>query len=108
MEATNGQLSHAPTVGAHRFCGATVVKEQNALRSRGSITCPYHPLDGIGEYRRDHPWRKPKPGMLLQAASDLGLDPARCAILGDNAILGDKMSDMEAGGRPGLVSAFSS
>ena len=44
--------------------------------------CPYHPLDGIGEYRRDQPWRKPKPGMLLQAASDLGLDPAHCAILG--------------------------
>ena len=44
--------------------------------------CPYHPLDGIGEYRRDHAWRKPEPGMLLQAASDLGLDPAHCAILG--------------------------
>jgi D-glycero-D-manno-heptose 1,7-bisphosphate phosphatase len=44
--------------------------------------CPYHPLDAIGEYRRDHPWRKPKPGMLLQPASDLGLDPARCAMLG--------------------------
>jgi D-glycero-D-manno-heptose 1,7-bisphosphate phosphatase len=58
--------------------------------------CPYHPLDGIGEYRRDHPWRKPKPGMLLQAASDLGLDPARCAILGD------KMSDMEAGAAAGI------
>jgi D-glycero-D-manno-heptose 1,7-bisphosphate phosphatase len=53
--------------------------------------CPYNPLDAIGEYRCDHPWRKPKPGMLLQAASDLELDPARCAILGD------KMSDMEAG-----------
>src|SRR5215831_7078716 len=42
--------------------------------------CPYHPLDAIGKYRCDHPWRKPKPGMLLQAASDLGLDPVRCAI----------------------------
>jgi D-glycero-D-manno-heptose 1,7-bisphosphate phosphatase len=58
--------------------------------------CPYHPLEGIGEYRRDHPWRKPKPGMLLQAASDLGLDPAHCAILGD------KMSDMEAGAAAGV------
>ena len=57
--------------------------------------CPYHPLDGIGEYRRDHPRRKPKPGMLLQAASDLGLGPAHCAILGD------KMSDMEAGAATG-------
>ena len=34
--------------------------------------------------------------MLLQAASDLGLDPARCAILGD------KMSDMEAGAAAGI------
>src|SRR5262249_6662606 len=57
---------------------------------------PYRPLDGIGDHRRDHPWRKPKPGMLLQAASDLGLDPARCAILGD------KMSDMEAGAAAGI------
>jgi D-glycero-D-manno-heptose 1,7-bisphosphate phosphatase len=58
--------------------------------------CPYHPLDGIGANRCDHPWRKPKPGMLLQAASDLGLDPARCAIIGD------KMSDMEAGAAAGI------
>jgi D-glycero-D-manno-heptose 1,7-bisphosphate phosphatase len=58
--------------------------------------CPYHPLDGIGAYRCDHPWRKPKPGMLLQAVSDLGLDPARCTILGD------KMSDMEAGAAAGI------
>jgi D-glycero-D-manno-heptose 1,7-bisphosphate phosphatase len=58
--------------------------------------CPHHPLDGIGDYRSDHPWRKPNPGMLLQAASDLGLDPARCAIIGD------KMSDMEAGAAAGI------
>jgi D-glycero-D-manno-heptose 1,7-bisphosphate phosphatase len=53
--------------------------------------CPYHPLHGIGEYRRDHPWRKPSPGMILQAVSDLDLDPAQ------SAILGDKISDIEAG-----------
>jgi D-glycero-D-manno-heptose 1,7-bisphosphate phosphatase len=58
--------------------------------------CPYHPLHGIGEYRRDHPWRKPNPGMILQAISDLELDPARCTIVGD------QMIDVEAGAAAGL------
>ena len=58
--------------------------------------CPYHPLHGIGEYRREHPWRKPNPGMILQAIFDFRLDPARCAIVGD------KMSDIEAGAAAGL------
>lgn len=58
--------------------------------------CPHHPVEGVGEYRRDHPWRKPNPGMLLQAVSDLGLDPVHCAIVGD------KMSDMEAGAVAGI------
>jgi histidinol phosphatase-like enzyme len=60
------------------------------------LSLPLPPLNGIGEYRRDHPWRKPEPGMLLQDASDLRLDPARCTILGD------KMSDMEAGTAAGI------
>lgn len=58
--------------------------------------CPYHPVDGIGEYRCDHAWRKPKPGMLLQALADLRLDPALCAIVGD------QMSDIEAGATAGI------
>jgi D-glycero-D-manno-heptose 1,7-bisphosphate phosphatase len=58
--------------------------------------CPYHPLHGVGEYRCDHPWRKPHPGMILRAVSDLGLDPAQ------SAILGDKMSDIEAGAAAGI------
>jgi D-glycero-D-manno-heptose 1,7-bisphosphate phosphatase len=58
--------------------------------------CPYHPLYGIGDYRRDHPWRKPNPGMILQAVSDLDLDPAQ------SAILGDKISDIEAGEAAGI------
>ena len=58
--------------------------------------CPYHPLHGIGQYRRDHPWRKPNPGMILKAVSDLDLDPAQ------SAILGDKISDIEAGEAAGI------
>jgi D-glycero-D-manno-heptose 1,7-bisphosphate phosphatase len=58
--------------------------------------CPHHPLEGVGEYRYDHPWRKPNPGMLLQAISELGLDPVHCAIVGD------KISDMKAGAAAGI------
>ena len=45
--------------------------------------CPYHPEGVIAEYRREHAWRKPSPGMLLQAASDMGLDLARSWMVGD-------------------------
>jgi D-glycero-D-manno-heptose 1,7-bisphosphate phosphatase len=58
--------------------------------------CPYHPVHGIGAYRCDHPWRKPNPGMILQAASDLGLDLPRSAIMGDH------ISDIEAGAAAGV------
>ncbi len=59
--------------------------------------CPYHPEFGMGAYRQDHPWRKPKPGMLLQAAADLHLDLAR------SAIIGDKTSDIEAAAAAGIA-----
>jgi D-glycero-D-manno-heptose 1,7-bisphosphate phosphatase len=58
--------------------------------------CPSHPQHGIGRYRRDDPWRKPAPGMILQAAADLNLD------LAYSVIVGDKLSDMEAGARAGV------
>ena len=45
--------------------------------------CPYHPVHGIGEYRRDHSWRKPNPGMILKAQSDFNLDVARSVLIGD-------------------------
>jgi D-glycero-D-manno-heptose 1,7-bisphosphate phosphatase len=51
--------------------------------------CPFHP-EGIGAYRRDSPWRKPAPGMLLQAARDLNLDLAR------SWMVGDRETDIEA------------
>lgn len=49
----------------------------------GFYHCPFHP-DGIVErYRRDHPWRKPAPGMLIAAARDLDIDLPRSWMVGD-------------------------
>lgn len=47
--------------------------------------CPYHPEGTVAAYRRDHPWRKPRPGMILQAARDMRLDLARSWVVGDQA-----------------------
>lgn len=58
--------------------------------------CPHHPEHGVGEYLRDCECRKPKPGMLLDAQRDLGLDLVRCVLVGDSP------SDLEAGGAAGL------
>jgi D-glycero-D-manno-heptose 1,7-bisphosphate phosphatase len=52
--------------------------------------CPYHPEHGLGRYRTEHPWRKPNPGMILQAAADFDLDLAR------SVLIGDRPSDIEA------------
>lgn len=61
--------------------------------------CPYHP-EGIGDYRRDHEDRKPSPGMLLRAASDLSLDLPR------SIMIGDRCSDIAAANAAGLRQAF--
>ncbi|MEM7227308.1 MAG: HAD family hydrolase [Planctomycetota bacterium] len=53
--------------------------------------CPYHPEAKVEEYRRDHPWRKPNPGMLFQAAQDMALDLGTCWMVGD------QVRDVEAG-----------
>ncbi|MEQ1889848.1 MAG: HAD family hydrolase [Alphaproteobacteria bacterium] len=45
--------------------------------------CPYHP-EGIGQYRRQSDWRKPAPGMLLQAAADFSLDLSASLLIGDS------------------------
>jgi D-glycero-D-manno-heptose 1,7-bisphosphate phosphatase len=58
--------------------------------------CPDHPTEGLGIYRRENPWRKPGPGMLLQAAADLGLD------LAASWCVGDKPSDIAAGREAGV------
>lgn len=49
--------------------------------------CPYHAEGKIPEYRKDSNWRKPNPGMILQAVEDHSID------LGVSLVVGDKPSD---------------
>jgi D-glycero-D-manno-heptose 1,7-bisphosphate phosphatase len=45
--------------------------------------CPYHPKGTVPPFNREHPWRKPGPGMFLAAAEDLGIDLASSWCIGD-------------------------
>ncbi len=45
--------------------------------------CPHDPDAVVEAYRRDCDCRKPGPGMIRQAAADLGLDPTRSYVVGD-------------------------
>jgi len=49
----------------------------------GVYACTHHPTEGEPPYRMACECRKPKPGLLLQAAADLGLDLARSTLVGD-------------------------
>jgi D-glycero-D-manno-heptose 1,7-bisphosphate phosphatase len=53
--------------------------------------CPHHPEGAVETYRRTCGCRKPQPGMLTQAASDLGV------TLTDSFVVGDRWHDLEAG-----------
>ena len=57
--------------------------------------CPHHPQAAIETYRVECHCRKPKPGMLEQAARELDID------LAGSFVVGDKLTDVEAGHRAG-------
>ena len=62
--------------------------------------CPNHPEYGVGYYKRPSHYRKPAPGMILQAAKDHGLD------LLSSVLVGDKITDMDAGKSAGVGKLF--
>lgn len=58
--------------------------------------CPDHPEHGIGIYKRESEFRKPAPGMILQACREFNIDPS------ESILVGDKPSDIKAGIDAGL------
>ena len=63
--------------------------------------CPHHPDARLPEYRQVCRCRKPGPGMIEQAAIELGLDLSRSFMVGDRRI--DVASGHAAGVRSVLV-----
>lgn len=57
--------------------------------------CPHHPEAKVAEYRVACRCRKPEPGMLERAAEEHHIE------LDESYIIGDKVSDIEAGKRAG-------
>jgi D-glycero-D-manno-heptose 1,7-bisphosphate phosphatase len=53
--------------------------------------CPFHPEAAVERYRQESELRKPKPGMIHQAAEKLALDLSR------SWVIGDAPRDIEAG-----------
>ncbi len=87
-----GMLSEDGLAAIH-----SVMKERLAAASvvlDGLYYCPVSPKSSDPR-RIEHPDRKPGPGMLLSARSDLSLD------LGRSFIVGDALSDMLAGHNAG-------
>lgn len=68
------------------------------------FVCPHHPEGGFRgerrEYKTECPCRKPKPGLLFSAANKFNID------LTQSYMVGDSVSDMEAGRTAGCQSVM--
>jgi D-glycero-D-manno-heptose 1,7-bisphosphate phosphatase len=59
---------------------------QSGARVDRYYYCPHHPDARLPEYRMVCRCRKPGPGMIEQATTELGLDPSRSFMVGDRLI----------------------
>lgn len=66
----------------------------------GFYVCPHHPSATVPAFRADCDCRKPRPGLLLRAASELGLD------LGASVLVGDRRTDVTAGALAGCATVL--
>jgi D-glycero-D-manno-heptose 1,7-bisphosphate phosphatase len=76
LEATNAEL-----VAQLKQAGASL---------DGVYVCTHHPTEGQPPFRTSCDCRKPKPGLMLRAATELGLD------LRASTVIGDRPSDLQS------------
>jgi D-glycero-D-manno-heptose 1,7-bisphosphate phosphatase len=64
----------------------------------GIYYCPHHPEAKEERFRESCTCRKPKPGLVLQASEEMGLDPER------SYVVGDRWSDIKTAANCGATS----
>lgn len=89
-----GLISEEGLAGLHSAL-QNLLESQGAPRLDAIYACPHHPNADLSEYRLACQCRKPRPGLLLQAASDCRVD------LLQSFMIGDRLTDVLAGQRAG-------
>ncbi len=74
--------------------------EREGARLDAIYYCAHHPSVGEPPYRFDCDCRKPKPGLIQRAASELNIE------LSKSWMIGDRYSDIELARNAGVQSAF--
>jgi D-glycero-D-manno-heptose 1,7-bisphosphate phosphatase len=97
-------VSNQSGIARGRFPESALAAVEDRLRSMlaelgvplaAFLYCPHHPRGSVPLFAIDCDCRKPSPGMLVRAARELGIDPAR------SWMVGDILNDVEAGRRAG-------
>ena len=90
-----GKYKEADVHAVHARLNDLIAYYANGARIDAFYFCPYHPEGNLKQYKKEHPDRKPQPGMLLRAAEELGLD------LAASWTVGDQVRDVQAGAAAG-------
>lgn len=86
-----GRYTEDDVQAVHDRISELIAAGANGAKIDRYYYCPYHPEGTVSRYRKEHPNRKPAPGMLKEAARDLGLD------LSQSWTIGDQVRDIQAG-----------
>ena len=71
---------------------------EEGAKVEAHYACPHLPEGAVAKYARVCGCRKPKPGLILRAAAEMGLD------LAGSYMVGDSLRDVEAGNAAGVTS----
>ena len=102
-------VSNQPGIAKGHFDATILAKFDRKLAATLKVSgaridatyyCLHHPEAPVKRLRKRCSCRKPNPGMLLRAARDLGLS------LTDSYMVGDGLTDIEAGSRVGCRTVF--